>query len=49
MYGKGDRTAGRDPKTRTLGLALAAINLVIWGGITAWYFMYIHGAPAMAR
>jgi len=42
MYGKGDRTGGRDPKTRNLGLALSAANLVIWAGITFWYFKYIH-------
>lgn len=42
MYGKGDRAGGRDPKTRNLGLALSAINLVIWAGITFWYFKYMH-------
>ena len=42
MYGKGDRMAKRDAKTRNLGLALSAINLVIWAGISFWYFKYIH-------
>ena len=42
MYGKGDRTGARDPKTRNLGLAFSAVNLVIWAGITFWYFRYIH-------
>lgn len=42
MYGKGDRTGARDPKTRSLGLVVSAINLVIWAGITFWYFKYIH-------
>src|SRR5437762_6104686 len=38
MYGKGDRTTGRDPKTRNLGLTLSLVNFVIWAGITFWYF-----------
>ena len=42
MYGKGDRTGGRDPKTRNIGLMLSLLNLLIWGGITFWYFKYIH-------
>jgi len=42
MYGKGDRAGARDPKTRSLGLALSAVNLVIWAGITFWYFKYMH-------
>ncbi|HVF30517.1 MAG TPA: amino acid permease C-terminal domain-containing protein, partial [Pyrinomonadaceae bacterium] len=42
MYGKGDRTAGRNAKTRTLGLALSLANLVIWVGITWYYFSFIH-------
>jgi APA family basic amino acid/polyamine antiporter len=42
MYGKGDRTAGRDPKTKSLGLTLSVINLIVWAGITFWYFKYIH-------
>ncbi len=46
MYGKGDRSGGRDPKTRSIGLALAVANLVIWAGITFWYFKYVH-APMM--
>jgi len=43
MYGKGDRTAKRTQQTRNLGLTLSLLNLAIWGGITVWYFMYIHG------
>jgi Na+/phosphate symporter len=43
MYGKGDRAGARDPKTRSLGLALSAVNLVIWAGITFWYFSNLHG------
>jgi hypothetical protein len=43
MYGKGNRGAGRDPKTRSIGLALTVANLLIWAGITYWYFAFIHG------
>lgn len=46
MYGKGDRNAVRNEKTRNLGLILSLANLVIWAGITFWYFKYMH-APAM--
>jgi basic amino acid/polyamine antiporter, APA family len=42
MYGKGDRTGGRDPKIGSIGLALSLANLAIWAGITFWYFKYIH-------
>lgn len=42
MYGKGDRKGGRDEKTRSLGLILSVVNLIIWGIITALYFMYVH-------
>jgi APA family basic amino acid/polyamine antiporter len=46
MYGKGDRSAGRDAKTRSIGLILSLANLVIWAGITYWYFKNMH-VPAM--
>jgi APA family basic amino acid/polyamine antiporter len=42
MYGKGagkERTGG----TRSLGLALSAANILLWAGITFWYFSNIHG------
>lgn len=42
MYGKGDRTAGRNAKTRNLGLLLSLANLAIWIGITWYYFAMIH-------
>ena len=42
MYGKGDRSAGRNAKTRNMGLLLSVANLVIWGGITWYYFGFIH-------
>ena len=40
MYGKGDRAAGRDPKTRNIGLLLSGINLLIWIAITYWFFVH---------
>jgi basic amino acid/polyamine antiporter, APA family len=43
MYGKGDRTAVRSAKTRTIGLAASLANLAIWAGITWYYFTYLHG------
>jgi APA family basic amino acid/polyamine antiporter len=42
MYGKGDRSAGRNAKTRNIGLLLSLANLVIWIGITWYYFSFIH-------
>ena len=42
MYGKGERSGGRNSKTRSLGFTLSLINLVIWVGITYFYFKYIH-------
>lgn len=47
LYSK--RTSGRSASTRTTGLAVSAINIIIWAGITAYYFMYIHGAKAMMK
>ena len=43
MYGRSDRSAGRNSKTRSLGLTLALINMILWAAITAWYFIYVHG------
>ncbi|MEJ7625022.1 MAG: amino acid permease [Pyrinomonadaceae bacterium] len=42
MYGKGDRNAVRSSQTRNLGLILSLANLVIWIGITYWYFQNMH-------
>ncbi|MEQ1762376.1 MAG: amino acid permease [Pyrinomonadaceae bacterium] len=41
LYGRG--TSERKASTRTIGLVGSAINIVLWIGITAWYFMSIHG------
>jgi hypothetical protein len=40
MYGKGDRTRGRSEKVKMIGLIGSLINLVIWGGITYWFFVH---------
>jgi APA family basic amino acid/polyamine antiporter len=42
MYGK---SGGKDrpASTRTLGLALSAANILLWAGITFWYFSNVHG------
>jgi hypothetical protein len=40
MYGKGDRSAGRDPNTRKIGLIASIANLLIWAGITYWFFVH---------
>jgi amino acid transporter len=45
MYGKGG-SKERPASTKTIGLALSAINIVIWAGITFWYFKYVHN-PGM--
>lgn len=37
MYGKSDKTAPRSPKVRSMGLALSAVNLIIWLGIFYWF------------
>jgi APA family basic amino acid/polyamine antiporter len=42
MYGKG-ASKERTDKTRTLGLALSGANILLWAGITFWYFSNIHG------
>ena len=48
MYGKGDRNAARSSGTRNIGLMASLANLVIWAGITFWYFAYVHGS-SMAK
>lgn len=40
MYGKGDRSAARNAKTRNMGLVLTLANLAIWIGITYWFFVH---------
>jgi len=40
MYGKGDRSGGRNPKTRQIGLIASLLNLAAWAAITYWFFVH---------
>jgi basic amino acid/polyamine antiporter, APA family len=40
MYGKGDRSAGRSQSVQKIGLALSLANLLVWLGITYWFFAH---------
>ena len=42
MYGKAG-SKERPASTRTLGLALSGLNMLLWAGITFWYFTNLHG------
>jgi len=42
MYGKGSQKE-RPASTRSIGLGLSVVNILLWSGITIWYFMHIHG------
>ncbi|MGH9820921.1 MAG: amino acid permease, partial [Pyrinomonadaceae bacterium] len=48
MYGKRDEGTSRNSATRSRGLIISVVNLLIWAAITAWYFMYVHVSPAAA-
>ena len=47
MYGKGDRSAGgRSQTVHKIGLIGSLLNLLIWIGITYWFFTHfaeLHG------
>lgn len=43
MYGRKTGNGGRSTSTRSLGLILSGVNLIVWIGITVWYFQHIHG------
>lgn len=46
MYGKQDNRGGIDHKVRSIGLVASLINLVVWAGITYWFFVHyaeLHG------
>lgn len=45
MYGKREPGGARSAKTKSLGLILSLVNLVVWTGITIWFFMHIHDKP----
>jgi len=38
MYGKKDNR--RNPQVKTIGLLVSVINLVVWAGITYWFFAH---------
>jgi basic amino acid/polyamine antiporter, APA family len=40
MYGKSDRAGARSASVQKIGLALSVANLVIWAGITYWFFVH---------
>ncbi|MFN2454409.1 MAG: amino acid permease [Pyrinomonadaceae bacterium] len=41
MYGKKDaRGGGRSSQVKTIGLAASVINLLVWAGITYWFFVH---------
>jgi basic amino acid/polyamine antiporter, APA family len=44
MYGKGNRGGTRSASTRSKGLIFSLVNLVLWIGITWWYFKHMHPA-----
>lgn len=44
MYGK--KGAGRSAQTKSLGLVVSVVNLLVWAGITYWFFAHyaqLHG------
>jgi APA family basic amino acid/polyamine antiporter len=41
MYGKQDNRGGSDEKVKNIGLIVSLINLVVWAGITYWFFFHI--------
>jgi hypothetical protein len=43
MYGRNSKGPERSERTRSIGLIASGINLIAWAGITAWYFMNLHG------
>jgi basic amino acid/polyamine antiporter, APA family len=40
MYGKQDNRGGSDDKIKNTGLIVSVVNLVVWTGITAWFFLH---------
>ncbi|HMT07751.1 MAG TPA: amino acid permease [Pyrinomonadaceae bacterium] len=40
MYGKGDRSGGRSAQVQKIGLIASLINLLVWIGITYWFFAH---------
>lgn len=40
MYGKQDNRGGTDEKMRKTGLAISGLNMLVWIGITYWFFYH---------
>ena len=40
MYGKQDNRGGRDERVQKIGLLASIVNLVVWAGITYWFFAH---------
>lgn len=40
MYGRKDQRVKRSEQVRKVGLAISLINLVVWAGITYWFFVH---------
>jgi APA family basic amino acid/polyamine antiporter len=40
MYGKQDNRGGIDNRVRKIGLIASLINLLVWAGITYWFFVH---------
>lgn len=40
MYGKQDNRGGTDENVQKIGLIASVINLVVWAGITYWFFAH---------
>ncbi|MCC6329630.1 MAG: amino acid permease [Acidobacteria bacterium] len=42
MYGRKAGSGARSASTKSIGLILSVLNIVLWSGVTYWYFMHIH-------
>ena len=40
MYGKKDARSERSAQTKSVGLLVSLVNLVVWAGITYWFFAH---------
>jgi APA family basic amino acid/polyamine antiporter len=40
MYGRKDQRAGRSDRVQSVGLMVSLVNLLVWAGITYWYFAH---------
>jgi hypothetical protein len=40
MYGKQTNRGGSDDRIRSIGLIASLVNLLVWAGITYWFFVH---------